>query len=160
MKSLLNNNTVVIKSAVDFFFLFFLHGFSIGNGQKGISYNVWYLRMFIRKDRITTKEMTREELINLIESRIKSEYKKHGNLDWAGIAARKIYGSLEGVLDVGKEREDLVGVTNSLLADFLKYAIDDTMRISGDHNGLAGTIFVGDTYEKIAGDYISICNDR
>ena len=31
---------------------------------------------------------------------------------------------------------------------FLKYAIDDTMRISGDHDGLAGTIFVGDTYEK------------
>jgi hypothetical protein len=23
-----------------FFFLFFLHGFSIGNGQQGISYNV------------------------------------------------------------------------------------------------------------------------
>ena len=62
--------------------------------------------------------MTREELIDLIESRIKSEYKKHGDLDWAGIAARKIYGSLEGVLDVDKEREDSVGVTNSLLADF------------------------------------------
>jgi hypothetical protein len=28
------------KSAVAFFFLFFLHGFSIGNGQQGISYNV------------------------------------------------------------------------------------------------------------------------
>ena len=54
------------------------------------------------------KAMTREELIDLIESRIKSEYKKHGDLDWAGIAARKIYGSLEGVLDVGKEREDSV----------------------------------------------------
>jgi len=27
------------KSAVAFFFLFFLHGFSIGNGQQGISYN-------------------------------------------------------------------------------------------------------------------------
>jgi len=25
---------------VAFFFLFFLHGFSIGNGQQGISYNV------------------------------------------------------------------------------------------------------------------------
>ncbi len=29
------------KSAVAFFFLFFLHGTSIGNGQQGISYNVW-----------------------------------------------------------------------------------------------------------------------
>jgi len=28
------------KSAVAFFFLFFLHGTSIGNGQQGISYNV------------------------------------------------------------------------------------------------------------------------
>jgi len=28
------------KSAVAFFFLFFLHGFSIGNAQQGISYNV------------------------------------------------------------------------------------------------------------------------
>ena len=55
---------------------------------------------------------------------------------------------------------DLVGVTDSLLADFLKYAIDGTMRISGDHDGLAGTTFVGDTYKKIANDYISICNDR
>jgi hypothetical protein len=27
------------KSAVAFFFLFFLHEFSIGNGQQGISYN-------------------------------------------------------------------------------------------------------------------------
>jgi len=27
------------KCAVAFFFLFFLHGFSIGNGQQGISYN-------------------------------------------------------------------------------------------------------------------------
>ena len=27
------------KSAVAFFFLFFLHGTSIGNGQQGISYN-------------------------------------------------------------------------------------------------------------------------
>jgi len=29
----------MIKSAVAFFFLFFLHGTSIGNGQQGISYN-------------------------------------------------------------------------------------------------------------------------
>lgn len=39
--------------------------------------------------------MTREEFIDLIESRIKSEYKKHGDLDWAGIAARKIYSRLK-----------------------------------------------------------------
>jgi hypothetical protein len=28
------------KCALAFFFLFFLHGTSIGNGQQGISYNV------------------------------------------------------------------------------------------------------------------------
>jgi hypothetical protein len=32
------------KSAVAFFFLFFLHGTSIGNGQQGISYNVGLMR--------------------------------------------------------------------------------------------------------------------
>jgi len=31
---------MVIKKCGGFFFLFFLHGFSIGNGQQGISYNV------------------------------------------------------------------------------------------------------------------------
>jgi hypothetical protein len=31
-------------SAGAFFFLFFLHGTSIGNGQQGISYNVGALR--------------------------------------------------------------------------------------------------------------------
>jgi len=50
--------------------------------------------------------MTREELIDLIENRIKSEYRKHGDLDWSRIAACKIYGSLEDVLDVGKECGD------------------------------------------------------
>lgn len=34
-----NNNLQCFKSAVAFFFLFFLHGFSIENGQQGISYN-------------------------------------------------------------------------------------------------------------------------
>jgi len=33
------SNETVLKSAVAFFFLFFLHGTSIGNGQQGISYN-------------------------------------------------------------------------------------------------------------------------
>jgi hypothetical protein len=31
------------KSAMNFLFLFFLHGTSIGNGQQGISYNVLWL---------------------------------------------------------------------------------------------------------------------
>jgi len=30
---------MIFKSAVAFFFLFFLYGTSIGNGQQGISYN-------------------------------------------------------------------------------------------------------------------------
>ena len=36
----INHNHNYFKSAVAFFFLFFLHGISIGNGQQGISYNV------------------------------------------------------------------------------------------------------------------------
>ena len=35
----INHNHSYFKSAVAFFFLFFLHGTSIGNGQQGISYN-------------------------------------------------------------------------------------------------------------------------
>jgi len=35
----INNKQPYFKSAVAFFFLFFLHGTSIGNGQQGISYN-------------------------------------------------------------------------------------------------------------------------
>jgi hypothetical protein len=35
----MNTDNGMIKSAVAFFFLFFLHGTSIGNGQQGISYN-------------------------------------------------------------------------------------------------------------------------
>jgi hypothetical protein len=31
------------KSAVAFFFFFFLHGTSIGNGQQGITHNVLWL---------------------------------------------------------------------------------------------------------------------
>jgi len=34
---------LISKSAVAFFFLFFLHGTSIGTRQQGISYNVWRL---------------------------------------------------------------------------------------------------------------------
>jgi len=33
-------NLPYFKSAMAFFFLFFLHGTSIGNGPQGISYNV------------------------------------------------------------------------------------------------------------------------
>jgi hypothetical protein len=34
--------------------------------------------------------MTNDEIISAIEQRIKSEYRKHPDLDWAEIAARKI----------------------------------------------------------------------
>jgi len=37
------------KSAVAFFFLFFLNGTSIGNGQQGISYNLPLYAINIRK---------------------------------------------------------------------------------------------------------------
>lgn len=39
--------------------------------------------------------MTKDEIISAIEQRIKSEYRKHPDLDWAGIAARKIYAELK-----------------------------------------------------------------
>jgi hypothetical protein len=39
---------------VAFFFLFFLHGFSIGNGQQGISYNVSGLCVVALSKKLTT----------------------------------------------------------------------------------------------------------
>jgi hypothetical protein len=44
-----NNKLRYFKSAVAFFFLFFLHGTSIGNGQQGISYNLTLYDINIRK---------------------------------------------------------------------------------------------------------------
>lgn len=38
--------------------------------------------------------MTKEEIIDLIDEKIKSEYSKHGNLDWSKIASQKIYENL------------------------------------------------------------------
>lgn len=40
------------------------------------------------------------------------------------------------------------------LTDFLKYAIDDTRRITGDHDGFAGVLMTYDSYEKISSDYL------
>lgn len=42
----------------------------------------------------------------------------------------------------------------SFLSECLKYAVEDTGRISGDYDGVAGLLFVNDSYEKIAKDFI------
>ena len=65
-----------------------------------------------------------DEIIDLIDNRIKSEYKKHGDLDWSMIAAHKIYSSLEGELDVGKEREDSVMMSLYELIEQQEQTID------------------------------------
>ena len=41
--------------------------------------------------------MTKEEIVALIESRIKSEYRKHKTIDWEKIAALKIYSNLYSI---------------------------------------------------------------
>jgi hypothetical protein len=46
----------------------------------------------------------KEKIIKLIERRIKSEYKKHPDLDWAKIAAIKIYRSLDNEVWTNCER--------------------------------------------------------
>jgi len=38
--------------------------------------------------------LSKEEIVQLIEERIVSEYRKHKNLNWAKIASIKIYSSL------------------------------------------------------------------
>jgi hypothetical protein len=42
---------------------------------------------------LMNKKMDKEQIIQGIKSRIESEYRKHKDIDWPGIAARKIYGS-------------------------------------------------------------------
>jgi hypothetical protein len=44
----MRNLKLFLKSAVAFFFLFFLHGTSIENGQQGISYNYQICATFTR----------------------------------------------------------------------------------------------------------------
>ena len=54
MKLNTTNNQPYFKSVVAFFFLFFLHGTSIGNGQQGISYNYYmYARLITNNKSIT-----------------------------------------------------------------------------------------------------------
>jgi hypothetical protein len=50
------------KSAVAFFFLFFLHGTLIGNGQQGISYNYLIHATFTR---LCNKKTNNALLINI-----------------------------------------------------------------------------------------------
>ena len=48
-------------------------------------------------------EMTKEEIINLIDNRIKSEYEKYKKTEWSKIAAHKIYDSLINLLSNKKQ---------------------------------------------------------
>ena len=51
---ILYHNHNYFKSAVAFFFLFFLYGFSIGTRQQGISFNITNI-----EDKMTTAEISR-----------------------------------------------------------------------------------------------------
>ena len=42
----------------------------------------------------------------------------------------------------------------SFISECLKYAIEDTARISGDYDGIAGLLSTNDSYEKIVKDFI------
>lgn len=42
--------------------------------------------------------MTKDQIIELIDERIKSEYRKHPDLDWSRIAAIKIFEGIKGEL--------------------------------------------------------------
>jgi hypothetical protein len=44
----------------------------------------------------------------------------------------------------------------SFISECLKYAVEDTARISGDFNGDAGLLSLNDSYEKIAKDFIAL----
>lgn len=57
------------------------------------------------------KTISEEEIIQTIKHRIESEYNKHPDLDWAEIAARKIYAVLwyGGILKTPDEIIDCWG---------------------------------------------------
>ena len=48
--------------------------------------------------------LTKEEIIELIDNRIKSEFRKHKNINWSKIAAQKIFGSLENFFNLNKKQ--------------------------------------------------------
>jgi len=72
----------------------------------------------------------REELLPIIEGRIKSEYKKHKSLDWAKIAASKITSDIINM----EQREK----------DFLRKTIEDYWRelLSHGETVMAGSVAV------------------
>ena len=53
-----------------------------------------------------------------------------------------------------KERDEKRVLNESTLIAFLKYAIDETGRISGDYDGFAGLAMIDDSYKDIARDFI------
>ena len=62
------------KCAVAFFFLFFLHGFSIGNGQQGISYNSLYCYTYICRDYLLNRKIKERKTFkskNIVGQRVK-----------------------------------------------------------------------------------------
>ena len=77
--------------------------------------------------------------------------KEHKGREWKVVSSKEI---------IFNGKLSLPCVSVLLLADFLKYAIDETTRIGGNHDGNAGISYIDDTYDKIAEDYISICNER
>lgn len=52
------------------------------------------------KNEIYFMKITKEEIINIIDKRIKSEYSKHKELDWSNIAAHKIYDTMINIFNV------------------------------------------------------------
>ena len=86
--------------------------------------------------------MTKEETIDLIENRIKSEYRKHGDLDWSRIAACKIYDNLAGLLGNACEDESIY----SVLLDLIKgNGLEETFMVL--HN-IASDLGVRDLLES------------
>lgn len=69
--------------------------------------------------------MTEQE----IEQRIKDEYRKHRNLDWAKIAARKIYASVNYAIkenyDIGHRHGKSVNLSNDHISPAIKPFIDN-----------------------------------
>jgi len=66
-------------------------------------------------------KITKEEIINIIDERIKTEYSKHNKLDWSKIAAHKIYATIIDIFRVCNIDDLDVPISTSDIDNLIKF---------------------------------------
>ena len=110
--------------------------------------------------------MNKEELIKLMEERIKSEYLKHKDLDWSKIASKKIFSTLIeiGILkeeDLDKEKDKPKNKEGIEISEIIK-DLDIKVMYCRSGSGLMSYIYsflqiggvAGQSYDDVASEQI------